>query len=220
MIKSILKFFALFCLGYFLLLFCFSITAVEQKTSSLFSSTAEAATKTVLSERHLYFQYPEGMANPNYIRVAYETQANIDKQFEAARQKQEAQPNIAMRTYTFFFREFVVLPFIFLLALVAATPLPFKKRLYGLLGGSLLFAGYTYLRISGILAYELYAEKDGQGIAAQALEGFVLFLQSTGASFIVAIFIWILLFFQIGGWQRAVNAITSLNAGTAPKGKP
>ena len=108
-------------------------------------------------------------------------------------------------------RQDVYMYMIFLIALIVATPISIRRKLWALLWGVILIHCFIFLRLAAYIFEQFSEESLGLfNISPSWKSAFYTlyqqFIANVNFGFVVAVFIWILVSFRREDWQRIITA--------------
>ncbi len=153
--------------------------------------------------------------NPDIIRILIDDQKLIDAQIAQARATGQKQLVLQLKEFRISFMNFVLIPVFFLIALVASTPITFKRKLW-ILTGSL--AVLLLLILLKLLCYFYYQAKE-LDCHVYVLDGwryqmvsFVFLQLKVGANVIISMLVWLLFAFRFTDLKKITNSVGILKA--------
>lgn len=147
--------------------------------------------------------------DPGVLLVEFVSQKKVE---ELKRQRklnpQIKTRNVSGHVYEFKFYNLFLGFYIFFLALILLSPIPWKELIIGLVAGTLLFYLYTFVRVVHTLFIFFNDAKVGIFETNPGTLNFLkklLELQTVGMSAIVILIIWAVLVFRKGNWKTIFN---------------
>ena len=210
-LKPVLKFFGIFCLSYILLYFALGKGPAHQAHRSFFMTISEPFLQAMLPKTTLSLKegIREEFAAENQINVLYNNKEELDRLIAEARKNPNAK-ELQIKSYetTLLFQEGVIIPIIFLLSLIIATPLKWKEKLMAILVGLLCMYIFILFKTWIYTLHTISVEKIGVYEFTPPLSSIVSFFGKNlriGASTIVGTLIWVLVAVRKTDWRGFWN---------------
>lgn len=211
MMKKLLTYFGLFCLTYFLLVFFFNLAPVREGSAAFFRKNAEATLTTLYPSAFIVTRQHPNEESPYEIQLLYENEATMEEAKRQAKINGQSNLDIELQAYRLHLPAFFLYPLLFLLALIAANPIPLKKKLWNLFLGLLIFLLYTNIRLAFIMYHQFFAKNLGiykaSDFTINLLDNAQFFLTNITANFIVASLVWVIISFDKDKWQNFVEEL-------------
>lgn len=210
--KPLLKYFLFFSAFYLCLLGLFSIPFVRNGVIMGYCKSADAFVNLLLSKAYVHIQpNPEDKPDKEEVRILYGSQAEVDRQLEEAKNQGIKKLNIPLKFGYFKMNELLFIPLIYLLALIAISPVSAGRKAKGAVIGLLLLWAFILIK-SWIVALSFIAHQSPDIYAFSAFRQAIIYNLhrnlSVTVSFLAATFIWILLIFNKSDWQNLIVQLT------------
>ena len=216
LLKPFLKFLGIFCLSYILLYWVLGSGTILDSHRSFFTKFSGSFIESTLSKTS--FTFKEGIkgdaATENEIIILFNNKAELQRLIEDAKKKapSERQLTINSEETSIFFVEAVLIPLIFVISLILATPLTWKGKLKALALGILLIYFFIFFKIWVYLLYIISAAKIGIYEFTSPVSNIVSLLGNNlriGASTIFGTLIWVLVAVRNSSWKELWNTSKS-----------
>jgi len=211
MIKNLLKYFALFCLIYFLLVGIFNLGPVRQGSANLFRKNAESVLTTFFPKAFIVSQQHPSEKSEYEIQILYENKSKFEEAKRRAKINGQSNLDFELEAYWIHLPAFSLYPLLFLLALIATNPIPLKQKGWNLLLGFIIFLLYTNIRLALIMYHQFQAKHLGiyesSEFTVNLLSKAQFFLTNITANFIVACLVWIIVSFNKNKWENFVEKL-------------
>jgi hypothetical protein len=207
--KKLLKYGGIFLVSYLLITLLFNSRSVKTGHASFFQGTTQSIIKTLVPEAFIRFDAADSK-NPYTIRVVYNSQLNVDNQIAEARRKRT--PNINLQVYDFNFDIFVlyILPLGFLIALLIASPVPWKRKLMASILGYLALIIFCVVRLWILVLHQISRESleiYNYSTATVNTLGTLSSFFTPGLVIVVTVFIWIGVTFRKEDFKKLKDLI-------------
>lgn len=211
MIKNLLKYFALFCFIYFLLVSFFNLAPIRQGSAKLFRQNAVFVLTTFYPKAFIVSRQHPSEKSEYELQLLYENNANVEEATERAKMNGQSNLDIELQAYRIHLPAFFLYALLFLMALIAANPISIKEKLWKLLLGLIIFLLYTNVRLTLIMYHQFQVKELGiyevSDFTANLLSKAQFFLTNITANFMVASLIWIVVSFNQDKWQSFVEKL-------------
>ncbi len=216
--KSIIKFFAVFCLTYLLLISLISIPGILKTHASIFKKSSDAFISILLPQAYIEFRNDlEDNIKPDIIKISYANQNELKHQIGQAKKQGKTELDFKVNNFEVRFQEIWVLPFIFCVTLILVTPIQMKEKLYALIIGVLLVYGVVLLKL---LIYTLfYISSDSLGVYELPPLWYKLITHikthfSVGVTLSMVLLIWVMTTMRSDNWRIIIGKVVSNNKKT------
>lgn len=151
--------------------------------------------------------------NPDIIRILIDDQKLIDAQIAQARATGQKQLVLQLKEFRISFMNFVLIPVFFLIALIAATPVPGKRKSWILIGSLGLLILVIFLKL---ICYFFYQAKvlDCQVYVLDGWQfevvSFVFLQLKVGANVIIALMVWLLFAIRFSDLKKISSSMSTL----------
>lgn len=205
--KAVIKYFLFFCLSYFSLFFLFSTPFIFNKVVDFYRNTAGPFTSLALPKAFVSFdkKYAK-IKDANTVQVVYLNKAEWKQKNDDSQKKPQ---RVRFKSNTILVKEFLLAPFVFLLALVISTPIVWKTKWKSLLFSSLLFYLFVLVRTPLFILFFLSQRKIGIYEYSSSTIELLKIIQLSALPYFATIFIWILTTFRKGNWKDQLATLMS-----------
>lgn len=218
MIKNLLKYFALFCFIYFLLVSFFSLAPIRQGSAGLFRQNAVFVLTTFYPKAFIVSRQHPSEESEYELQLLYENNSKVEEATERAKMNGQSNLDIELQAYRIHLPAFFMYALLFLLALIAANPMPIREKLWKILLGFIIFLLYTNARLAMIMYHQFQVKHLGiyeaGDFIANLLSKAQFFLTNITANFMVASLIWVIVSFDKDKWQSFVEKVVDQSAKT------
>lgn len=210
--RSLFKYFGWFLLVYSILFALFSWQPVASSTNNIYRSLTTPILQSFFPKAYLKLEKDAPPESDIYtIRAVFTSQAAIEAAKQAARQKGAAKTDLKAQEYDLYLHRLFTSFWLFLISLIVITPIQWKQKLVAILSGSLLFYGYTVLKIFIFLA-DLFNRSDLDiytlsATGGQLVEGISYVAKSLGTSALIVVILWILTAFRKSNWMNILEKV-------------
>ncbi len=218
MIKHLLKYFTRFCFLYFVLVFFFNLAPIRQGSASFFRQNTVASLTLFFPKAFIVSRQHPTEESEYELQLLYESKSTMEDAKRRAKINGQSNLDMELQAYRIHLPAFFLYPLLFLLALIAANPIPIKQKGWKLLIGFLFFLLYTNFRLTLIMYHQFQVKHLGiyesSELTADLLSKAQFFLTNITANFIVASLIWIVVSFDKNKWQHFVEELVHQAAKT------
>jgi len=146
--KKILKHFFYFLLAFGTLFWGSTRPTVIKKGAEKYCAVVTPVMQKAFSATNMYSE-PVKMRNKKdgVFRLVMANDAELQKQIAVAKTQGLKELNVDGKEFFIDYQLFFLMSWVFLLALLIATPMSLKAKTWSLLGGSIIFLLYTLLRL-------------------------------------------------------------------------
>ncbi len=210
--KSLFIKLLVFCLAYALLLGAFSIPAFRNASGNFFSSSSEAFLNVFLPKGYIHLERNKTAEAEklNVARVMFGSQKRVDEQMAEASKRGDKNVNLDLTEFQIKVEEFLLMPLIFFLSLLAITPVGWRRKLIGAVWGILLLLLFVWLKM---LFYTLYyygqhpsGVYEGKGLLLH-FATFVFNYAKMGVNVLAATLVWALVAFRFSDWRKTLGGL-------------
>ena len=209
---SLLKYLGLFLLVYAILFGIFSTTAVATFTNYSFRSITTPILQGIFPKAYLKLETDSPPESDIYtIRAVFTSKKKIEEAQQAARQQGASKVDLKAQEYDLYLHRMFTTFVLFLIALIAITPIGWKQKTAAVITGSLLFYIYTVFKIFIFLA-DLFNRSDldiykVSATGGNILEGISYVIKSLGMSALIVVIIWVLTAFRKSNWKDILEKV-------------
>lgn len=218
MIKNLLKYFALFCFIYFLLVSFFNLAPIRQGSAGLFRQNAVFVLTTFYPKAFIVSRQHPSEESEYELQLLYENNSTVEEATQQAKVNGQSNLDIELQAYRIHLPAFFLYALLFLLALIAANPMPIREKLWKILLGFIIFLLYTNARLAMIMYHQFQVKHLGIYEAGDFIVNLLnkaqFFLTNITANFMVASLVWIVLSFDKDKWQGFVEKMVDQSAKT------
>lgn len=159
--KQILKSFGIFLVIFSGLIWVFTRSAALDAGMNAYRSVAESTMKTLFSKTNMYSE-PVKMKDgrKGVFRLVMTNDAELQKQIKIAKQKGQKKVDVEGKEFFVDYQLFFLTFWLFLTALIIATPIAWKTKLISFLISSLIFFIYSLIRLYILMLQFLSNEVD------------------------------------------------------------
>ncbi len=211
LIRSALKYFALFVVLYGILTAIVLIPKVGQVCNQWYRSPTQPVLSWMLPKAYLQIK-PEG-DNFETLNIQFASREQVDRQMTEAKKTGQPMANIVGANNLVNFHNLFLSFLLFYVVLVLLSPISWKSKLIDLVAGSLLFYAYTVIKLYLILLI-FFNEGDNPiyqtGATALQIAKNVRFCMTLGTSVLMALLIWAVLVLKRNNWMGLLGARTAL----------
>jgi hypothetical protein len=220
--KVFLRSLLLFSVAYVILYLLTTLPGSQKVLADAYKSMANTVVVPALPKAYLLFeQQPEIPDDPKRIRARLDSQAKVDAQMQAAREQGLKTLDLKFPTYNIALFEFFIFPLLFFLALLIATPVPWKRKLAASAIGLLLLLIFMFFKTYFITLYHLQRNQIAEYQMSEFWEGLIGKVQvgfnNITTALIVATLIWAVTVFKKSDWKKFSD---QLNQATAKNKAP
>lgn len=209
LLKPFLKFLGIFCLSYILLYWILGTGAILDVHRSTFTNVSGSFIKSTLSKAS--FTIKEGAkgdpATENEIKILFNNKAELERLIEEAKKQAPSQRQLTIESEetSILFVEAVLIPLIFLISLILATPMNWKSKLKALAFGILLMYLFIFFKIWVYMLFIIYKATIGIYEFTSPVSNIISLLGNNlriGASTIFGTLIWVLVAVRNSRWKE------------------
>ncbi|MDX1683737.1 MAG: hypothetical protein R3275_00800 [Saprospiraceae bacterium] len=209
--NPILRFALLFLLTYFILTAVVSWMGMDSGINSFFRGISKSTLSLTMSELKFNTK-PErqnGILNDNKMIVEFEwTEEKIQEAIQEARRTGKADIEVPYRFISYLIFEFFVVPFLFLISLILATPMQWRLKLTNGLIACLIMLAFLLVKLYIMTLFsvskariDVYELSDGTMDVLLT----VVSMLTMGFSIIIAFFLWLIFIFRNSHLKRLMQ---------------
>lgn len=210
--STLLKYFGLFLLLYFVLFGMFSTLPVATFTNNFYRSITTPILQSFFPKAYLKLEKDSPPESDIFtIRAVFTSKQKIAEAQQAARQQGAAKVDMKAQEYDIYLHRLFTSFILFLFSLILITPIGWKQKIVAVLIGGILFYAFSVLKIfifladlfnrSGLDVYNL--SETGGAI----IEGISYTIKSLGMSALVVVVIWVLVAFRKSNWKGILEKV-------------
>ena len=159
--KAILKNFGIFLLVFGASMWLLTRTGPLQAGRDLYRSIAESSMKTIFSKTSMYSEVAKMKdGRKGVFRLVMTNDAELQKQLKIAREQGLKKLDVEGKEFFVDYQLFFLTFWLFLVALIVATPIPLKSKLISLGISTLVFLLYSLIRLYILILQFLSNEVD------------------------------------------------------------
>ena len=214
--KKILKHFSYFLLAFGILFWISTRPAVIKKGAEKYRAMVTPVMQSAFGKTNMYSESVKMRNKKNGVfRLVMANDAELQKQIAIAKTQGIKELNVDGKEFFVDYQLFFLMSWVFLLALLIATPMTLKAKTWSLLGGSIIFLLYTMLRLYlmmldflsnqvdiGIYQYDEFWSSVLQNVSST---------QKLGFSILVVFVIWIAFAAKYTDIKKELEKFNSLN---------
>lgn len=146
--KKIFKHFGIFLAAFGLLFWLSSRPVMIEKSSETYRSMVTSTMQSAFGKANMYSEQVQAADGKQGIfRLKMTNDAELQKQIKIAKEQGLNRLNVDGKEFFVDSQLFWIMPLLLLLSLLIAVPMGGKPKLWSLVAGSLIFTGYTLLRL-------------------------------------------------------------------------
>ncbi len=209
---SLLKYFGFFLLVYGVLFGVFSTTPVATLTNNSYRAVAGPILASIFPKAYLKLEQDAPPESEIFtIRAVFTSKKKIEESKQQARQQGSTKVDLKAQEYDIYLHRLFTSFLLFLISLIAITPINIKQKIVAVLIGSILFFTYSVFKIFIFLldlfnrsSFEMYKLNE---TGSNLTEGISYVLKSLGTSAFVVVLIWIFVAFRKSNWKEVLEKI-------------